>query len=198
MNFGGIDEEQYSSLDSAQILILPVSYEGTVSYGTGTGAGAMAIVDASMMRTRNLVGPSSARLLPSSSSGRGGLRPAGAQQCRPTSAPAMQSRGGSSGRAVSAAGPRASRSWRVAPRAPCAAEALWRRVRTPPAILDEDSADRDANNAAGGIGRGLGRPGRQQRRRRYWTKNGRRGRRSRASRSCRRCHESLGGAAPRT
>ena len=26
---------------------LPVSYEGTVSYGTGTGAGAMAIVDAS-------------------------------------------------------------------------------------------------------------------------------------------------------
>jgi hypothetical protein len=114
--------------------------------------------------------PSSARLLPSSSSGRGGLRPAGAQQCRPTSAPAMQSRGGSSGRAVSAAGPRASRSWRVAPRAPCAAEALWRRVRTPPAILDEDSADRDANNAAGGIGRGLGRPGRQQRRRRYWTR----------------------------
>src|SRR2546430_1520571 len=47
MNFGGIDEEQYSSLDSARILILPVSYEGTVSYGTGTGAGAMAIVDAS-------------------------------------------------------------------------------------------------------------------------------------------------------
>ncbi len=47
MNFGGIDEEQYSSLDAARILILPVSYEGTVSYGTGTGAGAMAIVDAS-------------------------------------------------------------------------------------------------------------------------------------------------------
>jgi len=47
MNFGGIDEEQYSSLDSARILILPVSYEGTVSYGTGTGAGAMAIVNAS-------------------------------------------------------------------------------------------------------------------------------------------------------
>jgi agmatinase len=47
MNFGGIDDEQYSSLDSARILILPVSYEGTVSYGTGTGAGAMAIVDAS-------------------------------------------------------------------------------------------------------------------------------------------------------
>jgi len=47
MNFGGIDEDQYSSLDAARILILPVSYEGTVSYGTGTGAGAMAIVDAS-------------------------------------------------------------------------------------------------------------------------------------------------------
>ena len=47
MNFGGIDEEQFSSLDSARVLILPVSYEGTVSYGTGTGSGAMAIVDAS-------------------------------------------------------------------------------------------------------------------------------------------------------
>ncbi|MEO6655167.1 MAG: agmatinase [Pyrinomonadaceae bacterium] len=47
MNFGGIDEDQYSSLNSARILILPVSYEGTVSYGTGTGAGAMAIVNAS-------------------------------------------------------------------------------------------------------------------------------------------------------
>ncbi len=47
MNFGGIDEEQYCSLDAARILILPVSYEGTVSYGTGTAAGAMAIVNAS-------------------------------------------------------------------------------------------------------------------------------------------------------
>ena len=47
MNFGGIDEEEYSAFDSARVLILPVSYEGTVSYGTGTGAGAMAIVDAS-------------------------------------------------------------------------------------------------------------------------------------------------------
>lgn len=47
MNFGGIDEEEYSSFDCARILVLPVSYEGTVSYGTGTGAGAMAIVDAS-------------------------------------------------------------------------------------------------------------------------------------------------------
>jgi agmatinase len=47
MNFGGIDEEQYSSFDSARILVWPVSYEGTVSFGTGTGSGAMAIVDAS-------------------------------------------------------------------------------------------------------------------------------------------------------
>jgi agmatinase len=47
MNFGGIDDEKYSNLDTAKVLILPVSYEGTVSYGTGTGAGAMAIVDAS-------------------------------------------------------------------------------------------------------------------------------------------------------
>lgn len=47
MNFGGIDEEQYSNFESARVLVLPVSYEGTVSYGTGTGAGAMAIVDAS-------------------------------------------------------------------------------------------------------------------------------------------------------
>jgi len=47
MNFGGIDEEEYSSFNNAQIIIWPVSYEGTVSYGTGTGEGAMAIVDAS-------------------------------------------------------------------------------------------------------------------------------------------------------
>ncbi len=47
MNFGGIDEEKYSSFDTARIFILPVSYEGTVSYGAGTGAGAMAIINAS-------------------------------------------------------------------------------------------------------------------------------------------------------
>lgn len=47
MNFGGIDEEEFCSFDPARILILPVAYEGTVSYGTGTGEGAMAIVDAS-------------------------------------------------------------------------------------------------------------------------------------------------------
>jgi agmatinase len=47
MTFGGIDDPQYSSFDSARVLILPVSYEGTVSYGTGTGAGAIAIIEAS-------------------------------------------------------------------------------------------------------------------------------------------------------
>lgn len=47
MNFGGIDEPEYCSADGSKVLILPVSYEGTVSYGTGTGDGAMAIVDAS-------------------------------------------------------------------------------------------------------------------------------------------------------
>ncbi len=47
MNFGGIEEDEYSSFDSARIVVWPVAYEGTVSYGTGTGAGAMAIVDAS-------------------------------------------------------------------------------------------------------------------------------------------------------
>src|SRR5688500_7711735 len=47
MNFGGIDEEKFSSFETAQVLILPVAYEGTVSFGTGTEEGAMAIVDAS-------------------------------------------------------------------------------------------------------------------------------------------------------
>src|SRR5436190_17459607 len=47
MNFGGIEEVEFSSFDSSRILVWPVSYEGTVSYGTGTGDGAMAIVDAS-------------------------------------------------------------------------------------------------------------------------------------------------------
>lgn len=47
MNFGGIDEAEFSDFDTARIVVLPVSYEGTVSYGTGTGEGAMAIVDAS-------------------------------------------------------------------------------------------------------------------------------------------------------
>ena len=47
MNFGGITEEEFSSLDAARVIVFPVSYEGTVSYGAGTGAGAMAIIDAS-------------------------------------------------------------------------------------------------------------------------------------------------------
>ncbi len=47
MIFGGIDDERYSNFDSARVLIWPVSYEGTVSYGKGTGDGAMAIIDAS-------------------------------------------------------------------------------------------------------------------------------------------------------
>jgi agmatinase len=47
MNFGGIEEEALSGFDSARVVVWPVSYEGTVSYGSGTGAGAEAIVDAS-------------------------------------------------------------------------------------------------------------------------------------------------------
>lgn len=47
MNFGGIDETEYSEIEKARVLVLPVAYEGTVSYGAGTEEGAMAIVDAS-------------------------------------------------------------------------------------------------------------------------------------------------------
>jgi agmatinase len=47
MNFGGIEEPEYSSFDDARVVVWPVSYEGTVSYGTGTGRGAEAIIDAS-------------------------------------------------------------------------------------------------------------------------------------------------------
>jgi agmatinase len=47
MNFGGIEDEGLSSFEGARVVVWPVSYEGTVSYGTGTGAGAEAIVDAS-------------------------------------------------------------------------------------------------------------------------------------------------------
>ena len=46
-NFGGIAEEEFSSFDQSRILIWPVAYEGTVSYGAGTGRGAEAIIDAS-------------------------------------------------------------------------------------------------------------------------------------------------------
>lgn len=47
MNFGGIAEDEFSSFESARVLVWPISYEGTVSYGTGTGQGAEAIIDAS-------------------------------------------------------------------------------------------------------------------------------------------------------
>lgn len=47
MNFGGISEEEFSNFEAARVLVLPVSYEGTVSFGTGTGEGAMAIIEAS-------------------------------------------------------------------------------------------------------------------------------------------------------
>lgn len=47
MNFGGIAEAEFSSFDEARILVWPVSYEGTVSYGGGTGRGAEAIIEAS-------------------------------------------------------------------------------------------------------------------------------------------------------
>jgi agmatinase len=47
MNFGGIAEDEFSSAAGARVLVWPISYEGTVSFGTGTGKGAMAIIDAS-------------------------------------------------------------------------------------------------------------------------------------------------------
>jgi agmatinase len=47
VNFGGIAEAELSSFEQARILVWPVSYEGTVSYGTGTGRGAEAIIEAS-------------------------------------------------------------------------------------------------------------------------------------------------------
>src|SRR5260370_40466238 len=47
MNFGGIAEEEFSGFATSRILVWPIAYEGTVSYGGGTGQGAQAIVDAS-------------------------------------------------------------------------------------------------------------------------------------------------------
>jgi agmatinase len=47
MNFGGIEDEGLSGFEGARILVWPISYEGTVSYGGGTGRGAEAIIDAS-------------------------------------------------------------------------------------------------------------------------------------------------------
>ncbi len=47
MNFGGIADDELSNFDDARIRILPVAYEGTVSYGTGTAHGARAVIEAS-------------------------------------------------------------------------------------------------------------------------------------------------------
>ncbi|MDT5059955.1 MAG: agmatinase [Acidobacteriota bacterium] len=47
INFGGIAEEEFSSFEGARVVVWPISYEGTVSYGTGTGRGAEAIIEAS-------------------------------------------------------------------------------------------------------------------------------------------------------
>ena len=47
MNFGGIEESEFSNFEDSRVLIFPVAYEGTVSFGAGTGAGAQAIIDAS-------------------------------------------------------------------------------------------------------------------------------------------------------
>jgi len=47
MNFGGIAEDEFSDFERARVLVWPVSYEGTVSYGTGTGLGAQAVINAS-------------------------------------------------------------------------------------------------------------------------------------------------------
>lgn len=46
-NFGGIAEAEYCDFENAQILVWPVPYEGTVSYGHGTGNGPRAIIEAS-------------------------------------------------------------------------------------------------------------------------------------------------------
>ena len=45
-NFLGLDEEK-SAFQKARVVILPVPYEATTSYGAGTGAGPAAIIDAS-------------------------------------------------------------------------------------------------------------------------------------------------------
>ena len=46
-NFGGIAEPEYCAFDGARIIVLPIPYEGTVSYGHGTAEGPRAIIDAS-------------------------------------------------------------------------------------------------------------------------------------------------------
>lgn len=45
-NFLGLDEDN-SNFDDAKVVILPVPYEATTSYGAGTGAGPAAIIEAS-------------------------------------------------------------------------------------------------------------------------------------------------------
>lgn len=47
MNFGGIADERLSNFDGARVLVWPVAYEGTVSYGSGTSGGARAVIEAS-------------------------------------------------------------------------------------------------------------------------------------------------------
>ena len=46
-NFGGIAEPKYAGFDDSRILVWPIPYEGTVSYGSGTGDGPRAIINAS-------------------------------------------------------------------------------------------------------------------------------------------------------
>jgi len=46
-NFGGIAESKHSDVDAARILVWPIPYEGTVSYGRGTADGPRAIIEAS-------------------------------------------------------------------------------------------------------------------------------------------------------
>jgi agmatinase len=46
-NFGGIAESQFSDFDAARILVWPIPYEGTASYGRGTADGPRAIIEAS-------------------------------------------------------------------------------------------------------------------------------------------------------
>jgi agmatinase len=47
MNFGGIADARLSNFDDARVLVWPVAYEGTVSYGSGTSAGAQTVIEAS-------------------------------------------------------------------------------------------------------------------------------------------------------
>lgn len=47
VNFGGIAEAEFSSFEQSRILVWPIAYEGTVSYGAGTGQGAEAVINAS-------------------------------------------------------------------------------------------------------------------------------------------------------